>query len=90
MPGGYVGSASMKARLSGMTDVKRCVAGERRISKLFSKQQRAFFAAHAPAGIVAESRASLTGRGVDLSGEQRTKTAAAPGYSVAQLPEGAR
>ena len=51
MPGGYVCSASMKARLRGMTDVKRCVAGERRIRKLFSKQQRAFFTAHAPEGI---------------------------------------
>jgi hypothetical protein len=27
------------------------VAGKRRISKLFSKQQRAFVAAHAPAGL---------------------------------------
>jgi hypothetical protein len=27
------------------------VAGKRRISTLFSKQQRAFFAAHAPAGL---------------------------------------
>jgi hypothetical protein len=51
MPGGYVCSASRKARLSGTTDVKRCVASERRISKLVSKQQRAFFAAHAPAGV---------------------------------------
>jgi hypothetical protein len=144
MPGGYVCSASMKARL-GLTDVKRYMAGGRRISKLFSKQQRAFFAAHAPAGleldeltllgpifvlklnfkpadlgrklvaemwlypdgsrilelstkcapaqmfqVVAESRAFLTGRGVDLTGEQQTKTAAALGYFVAQLQEGAR
>jgi hypothetical protein len=50
MPGGYVCSASMKGRL-GTTDVRRCMAGERRISKLFSKQQRAFYAAHAPAGV---------------------------------------
>jgi hypothetical protein len=142
MPGGYVCSASMKARLSGTTDVKRCVAGERRISKLFSKQQRAFFAAHAPEGIelddltllgplfvlkssfvpqamgrklvaemwlypdgsrilelstkcppaemfevVAESRAFLTQRGIDLSGEQQTKTATALDYFVTHLQE---
>jgi hypothetical protein len=143
MPGGYVCSASMKARL-GTTDVKRYMAGERRISKLFSKQQRAFYATHAPAGVeldeltllgpifvlklnfksadlgrklvaemwlypdgsrilelstkcepaqmfqvVAETRAFLTGRGVDLSGEQQTKTATALSYFVAQLPESA-
>jgi hypothetical protein len=142
MPGGYVCSASMKARLSGMTDVKRCVAGERRISKLFSKQQRAFFAAHAPEGVelddltllgpifvlkssfvpqelgrklvaemwlypdgsrilelstkcapaemfqvVAESRAFLARRGIDLSGEQQTKTATALDYFVTHLQE---
>jgi hypothetical protein len=50
MPGGYVCSASMKARLS-TTDVRRCLAGERAIRKLFTKQQRAFYAAHAPQGI---------------------------------------
>jgi hypothetical protein len=142
MPGGYVCSASMKARLRGTTDVKRCLAGERRISKLFSKQQRAFFAAHAPEGIelddltllgpifvlkssftpremgrklvaemwlypdgsrslelstkcapaqmfqvAAEGRAFLTRRGIDLSGNQQTKTATALDYFVAHLQE---
>jgi hypothetical protein len=141
MPGGYVCSASMKARLSGTTDVKRCMAGKRRISKLFSKQQRAFFAAHAPAGlelddltllgpifvlkssfapadlgrklvtemwlypdgsrivelstkcaptemfeVVAESRAFMARRGIDLTGEQQTKTATALNY-FAKHPE---
>jgi len=51
MPGGYVCSASMKARLGGTTDVRRCLAGERAIRKLFTKQQRAFYAAHAPDGL---------------------------------------
>ncbi len=126
MPGGHVCSASMKGRL-GRDDVRRCVAGERSIRKLFSKEQRAFYKAHAPDGleledltllgpilvlklsftpeemrrkmvaelwlypdgsrilelstkcppsemfqVAAESRAFLTARGVDLSGEQQT------------------
>jgi hypothetical protein len=50
MPGGFVCSASMKGRL-GATDVKRVVAGERPVRKLFSKEQRAFYASHAPEGI---------------------------------------
>jgi hypothetical protein len=47
MAGGFVCSASMKARL-GRADVKRCIAGERPTRKLFSKEQREFFAAHTP------------------------------------------
>ena len=50
MPGGFVVSASMKARL-GTNDVRRCVKGDRPIRKLFTKSQRAFYAAHAPEGI---------------------------------------
>jgi hypothetical protein len=50
MPGGFVCSASMKGRL-GDTDVKRVAAGERAIRKLFTKEQRAFYAAHAPEGL---------------------------------------
>jgi hypothetical protein len=139
MPGGYVCSASMKARL-GTDDVRRCVAGDRAIRKLFSKPQRAFFADHAPAGIeldeltllgpifvlklnwvppelrrklvaemwlypdgsrilelstkcpppemfqvAAETRAYLSSNGVDLSGEQQTKTRTALDYFVSHL-----
>jgi hypothetical protein len=128
MPGGFVCSGSLKHAL-GSGPVKDAVAGERPLRKLFSKEQRAFFAAHAPEGIAlddlavlgpifvlklkfspvelgrklvaemwlypddarilelstkclpaeafqtaAESRAFLAGRGVDLSGEQQTKT----------------
>jgi hypothetical protein len=134
MPGGYVCSATLKSRL-GTTDVRRCLAGERPIRKLFSKQQRAFFAAHAPEGIeldaltvlgpifvikmrfvpadfprklvaegwfypdgsrilelstkcapaemfqvAMESRAFLARRGVELGGEQQTKTRTALEY----------
>jgi hypothetical protein len=49
MPGGYVCSASMKGR-PATGDVKRAIAGEVPMRRLFSKEQRAFFAAHAPAG----------------------------------------
>ena len=49
MPGGYVCSASMKGKLPP-TAVRSSVAGEQPLRKLFSKEQRAFFAAHAPEG----------------------------------------
>jgi hypothetical protein len=142
MPGGFVCSASMKGRL-GSTDVKRVAAGERPVRKLFSKEQRAFYAAHAPEGIglddlsllgpifvlklnfrpegfgrkmvaeawlypdgerilelstkcapgemfqvAAEARAFLEERGVDLSGEQQTKTATALQFFAAALKAG--
>jgi hypothetical protein len=128
MPGGYVCSASYKGRLS-KPRVKAAVAGDAPLTKLFSKEQRAFFAAHAPEGlelddltvlgpvavaklkftpaeldrklvvelwfypdgtrilelstkcapaeafqVAAEARAYLTDLGIDLSGEQQTKT----------------
>jgi hypothetical protein len=134
MPGGFVCSASMKARL-GTDDVRRCNTGDRPIRKLFNKSQRAFYAAHAPEGVelddltllgpifvlklswrpqelrrkmvaemwlypngsrilelstkcapaemfqvAAETRAYLAERGVDLSGEQQTKTKTALSY----------
>jgi hypothetical protein len=132
MPGGSVCSGSMKRTLGSRGDVKAALTPNRRLSKLFSKEQRAFFAAHAPEGIelddlsilgpilvlklrfspeglkgrlvaelwlypdgsrilelstkcapsealqvAAEARAFLMGRGVDLGGEQETKTRAA-------------
>jgi hypothetical protein len=58
MPGGYVCSATMKARL-GANDVRRTVAGERSIRKLFTKEQRAFYDAHAPDGIALEDLSLL-------------------------------
>jgi hypothetical protein len=139
MPGGFVCSASMKARL-GQDDVRRCLAGERAIRKLFTKEQRRFYDDHKPEGIelddltmlgpivvlklnfvpkelgrklVAEMwlypdgsrivelstkcapsemfqvanevRAHLTTKGVDISGEQQTKTATALGYFAEHL-----
>jgi hypothetical protein len=50
MPGGFVCSASFKGR-PGEGEVKEAVAGRARISRLFSKEQRDFFAMHAPDGI---------------------------------------
>jgi hypothetical protein len=58
MPGGYVCSASFKGKL-GTTDVKDVATGKRSIRKLFSKEQRAFFSAHAPAGIELEDLSIL-------------------------------
>jgi len=139
MPGGYVCSASLKGKL-GRTDVKDAVAGKRKIRKLFSKEQRAFFAAHAPAGleldglsilgpitvlklklvpegfdrklvgelwlypdgsriielstkcpppdmlrVAVEARLFLTKKGVDLEGEQQTKTRTALEFFSKQL-----
>jgi hypothetical protein len=50
MPGGYVCSASLKGA-PGVGAVKAVAAGDRAIRKLFSKEQRAFYAAHAPEGL---------------------------------------
>lgn len=139
MPGGFVCSASLKGRLTG-DDIRRCLAGERPLRKLFSKTQRAFYAAHAPDGIelddlsvlgpifvlklrftpaqlgrkmvaeawlypdgerilelstkcapeelfevAAEARLYLSAHGVDVSGEQQTKTATALSYFAGHL-----
>jgi hypothetical protein len=128
MPGGYVCSASLKGTPGG-GGVKAVATGDRAISKLFSKEQRAFYADHAPDGVglddltilgpinliklkfspadfgrrmvaelwlypdgsrilelstkcapnealevAVETRAFLAKQGVDLSGEQHTKT----------------
>jgi hypothetical protein len=50
MPGGYVCSGSMKGKLPP-TAVRASVSGEQPLRRLFSKEQRAFFADHAPAGL---------------------------------------
>jgi hypothetical protein len=50
MPGGYVCSASFKGALA-TPQVKQAAAGDLPVRKLFSKQQRAFYAAHAPEGV---------------------------------------
>lgn len=141
MPGGFVCSASMKALLES-TAVKDVVDGTKTIRKLYSKEQRSFFKAHAPEGVglddlsilgpitvlklklhppelrmrlvaelwlypdgsrilelsakcppaeafqaAAELRAFLAQKGLDLSGEQQTKTKTALEYFSGQLSE---
>lgn len=143
LPGGYVCSASLKSPVGG-TDIQDVAAGTRAIRKLYSKEQRGFFAAHTTGGIelddlsilgpitilklkfrpkdfgrqmvaemwqypdgsqilelstkcspaeafqvAAESRAYLAGRGVDLSGDQQTKTRTALEYFSSQLSDSA-
>jgi hypothetical protein len=143
LPGGYVCSAALKGALRP-TDVPRAVAGELPLRKLFSKEQRAFYAAHVEGGpalddlttlgpifvlklrvtpvelnrrlvaemwlypdgsrilelstrcetgeafqVAAELGAFLTSRGIDLSGEQETKTRKALDY-FAHLGDSAR
>jgi hypothetical protein len=50
MPGGYVCSASMKNARTNAA-VRDVIGGTQPVRKLFSKEQRAFFEAHAPEGI---------------------------------------
>jgi len=140
MPGGFVCSGSFKGRLKAGR-VKEAIAGDRPLRKLFSKQQRSFWAEHAPAGldfdqlsvlgpvtvlklkyrpeeyegklvaelwfypdgsrilelstkckpseafdVAARTRAYLSERGVNLSGEQQTKTRTALEYFCEPRP----
>jgi len=128
MPGGFVCSGTLKSQVRPGA-ILEAAAGDRPIRKLFSKEQRAFYAEHAPEGVglddltplgpifvlklkwspeefgrrlvgelwlypdgsrilelstrcgtdeafeaAAEARAFLVERGVELSGEQQTKT----------------
>jgi hypothetical protein len=139
MPGGFVCSGSMKSALKN-ADVRDAVFGKRPVRKLYTKEQRALYAAHAPEGlelddlsilgpifvlklkfapegydgklvaelwlypdnsmilelstkcapseafqVAAETRAFLTQRGIDLSGEQETKTKKALEYFSKRL-----
>jgi hypothetical protein len=138
MPGGYVCSASLKG--APRTPVLDAVSGDAPLHKLFSKDQRAFYAEHAPEGIdlddlsllgpifvckikgnppglarkmvvelwlypdgtrilelstkcapseafqvAAETRAFLTERGIDVGGNQTTKTRKALEFFSNQL-----
>jgi hypothetical protein len=141
LPGGFVCSGTLKRTLDS-GEVKKTVAGERPVRKLFSKQQRAYFAEHAPGielddlsilgpifvlklrftpeelgrrlvaemwiypdgsrvlelstrtatneafQVAAEARAYLAGQGIDLSGEQETKTKKALEYFAGALKKG--
>jgi hypothetical protein len=58
MPGGFVCSASFKRALKS-TPVREVAKRERKLHKLFSKEQRAFFDTHAPEGIGMDDLAIL-------------------------------
>jgi hypothetical protein len=58
MPGGFVCSASLKSRAEAAA-IKEVALGKARVRKLFSKEQRAFFAAHAPDGLTLDSLSLL-------------------------------
>src|SRR5689334_16862728 len=51
MPGGFVCSGSMKATLGTGNPVRESLAGRRPRRKLFTKEQRALYKAHAPEGL---------------------------------------
>jgi hypothetical protein len=53
MPGGFVCSASLKG-VSTNEVVKQTALGDAPIKKLYSKQQRSFYKAHAPDGVTLE------------------------------------
>jgi hypothetical protein len=58
MPGGFVCSGTMKREMNGGR-VREALNGDRPVRKLFSKEQRAFYAEHAPAGIALEDLSVL-------------------------------
>ena len=58
MPGGYVCSASMKGKLPPKA-IHATIDGGKPLRKLFSKEQRAFFAANAPDGLQIDDLAVL-------------------------------
>lgn len=58
MPGGFVCSASLKGTL-GTTGVRDVIVGKQSLRKLFSREQREFYAAYAPEGIELETLAIL-------------------------------
>lgn len=58
MPRGFVCSASMKSKQLD-ADVKAVFSGSKAIRKVFTKEQKAFFAAHAPAGLALDDLVAL-------------------------------
>ena len=58
IPGGFVCSGTMK-RVMGTDRVRECMLEDRPIRKLFSKEQRAFYTAHAPEGLALDDLSVL-------------------------------
>jgi len=89
MPGGFVCSASFKGNCTGQ-EVLDVSAGAMPLSKLFSKEQRAFFRAHAPADITMDGLAIL-GPTFLLKAKHQTKDFDRPITTEMWLyPDGAR
>jgi hypothetical protein len=58
MPGGYVASGSMKGK-STAAEIRDVLGGAIPLRKIFTKEQKAFFAAHAPSGIAMDQLVPL-------------------------------
>lgn len=58
LPGGFVCSVSLKGRISGQ-EVRDVVAGALPLRKIFTKDQRAFYRAHAPAALELDDLVAL-------------------------------
>jgi hypothetical protein len=58
VPGGFVCSGSFKGRCTAL-EVREAVGGKMRLDSLFSREQRAFYRAHAPKGIALRSLATF-------------------------------
>jgi hypothetical protein len=89
MPGGFVCSASMKGRATN-DEIREAVTGGRKLRKLFSKEQRAFVAAHAPEGLSIDDLQVL---GPSFVLKQTIRPAALGRRLVAELwliPDGSR
>jgi len=90
MPGRFVCSGSLKERVDN-SDVKEVLLGKRLIHKLFSNEQRAFYAEHAPKGL---ELAALTPFGpINLAKTKFRLDKAIDRQSVAELwfyPDGTR
>ena len=58
VPGGFVCSGSFKGKSDGQA-IRDAVSGKKPLRKLFSKAQRAFYAAHAPEGLALDDLTPL-------------------------------
>jgi hypothetical protein len=89
MPGGYVCSASMKGKVPN-EDVVEAIRGDRPLRKVFSKEQRSFFAANAPEGLALDELRILGPVFVLKQVHQPQKSARKMVAEVWLLPDGSR
>ena len=90
MPGGFVCSASCKGRVADNGAIREVAAGRLAARKLFSKEQRRFYAANAPEGIALDDLSML---GPIFVLKLKFGTVKIPRRLVAELwlyPDGAR